>query len=130
MVFLPQVAHGFKQVAADQSLLRLVHREAEQVAIPLLRRFISARRLADKCRVASMGPPPLPSSSTSTAAGGSSGAASPTGLSNSSSSQQGGLNLGELDELLDELALVIQQTESYDRYALDHGGSTIFKYLP
>ena len=88
------MAHGFKQVDADVSLIRLVQKECERAAIPILRRFIKARSLAEKCRLLASGSPPPQSAG----AGG-----PPTNIS------------PELDGLMDELALVIQHTESYDR---------------
>ena len=92
------MAHGFKQVAADVSLIRLVQRECERAAIPTLQRFIRAKALADKCRAVSCYSPS------------DSGAPQATGVEGT------GLGVGgELDALLDELALVIQHTESYDR---------------
>ena len=39
------------QVEADVSLIRLVQRECEDAAIPIIRKFIKARGLREKCRV-------------------------------------------------------------------------------
>lgn len=104
---LPLVAHGFKQVNADVSLIRLVQRECEDAAIPVIKGLIKARGLTGKCRMVAN--------------------ASPGGIRGGGEDEEDGgarreeargesLMSGDLDALMDELALVIQHTESYDRF--------------
>jgi len=105
---LPLVAHGFKQVDADVSLIRLVQRECEDAAIPVIRRFIKARGLKEKCRVVASA---SPMGGREDEEGGEEG-----GAGRREGGVEGLLPSGELDGLMDELALVIQHTESYDRF--------------
>jgi hypothetical protein len=104
---LPLVAHGFKQVDADVSLIRLVQRECEDAAIPVIRRFIKARGLKEKCRVVA---------SASPMGGREEEEGEEEGEGRREGGREGLLPSGDLDGLMDELALVIQHTESYDRF--------------
>ncbi len=104
---LPLVTHGFKQVNADVSLIRLVQRECEDVAIPVIKRFIKARGLKGKCRIVANASP----------MGGREGGEEEEEGGTKREGGKGGLLLsGDVDGLMDELALVIQHTESYDRF--------------
>ncbi|TFJ85210.1 hypothetical protein NSK_003633 [Nannochloropsis salina CCMP1776] len=113
---LPLVSHGFKQVDADVSLIRLVQRECEDAAIPVIRRFLEDKGVAEKCRAvaeASRGDDGLD--------GGAFHARKEGGHRRRGAQASGGegeeaLPIGEMDGLMDALALVIQHTESYDRF--------------
>ena len=121
---LPLVAHGFRAVAADASLIRLVQRECERAAVPVIRRFIREKGLEEKCRWAAGATAAMDDAGVVLVGGADGSGLGGEGLGEEDGGYIGDemdplagmLPTGELDGLMDEVALVIQHTESYDRF--------------